>query len=78
LTLIIDKFEGGPVGIETIAAALGEDRDTIEDVFEPYLLQEGFLARTKRGREVTDRACHHLGKKPAQRQPQGALFDQND
>jgi len=78
LTLIINKFEGGPVGIETIAAALGEDRDTIEDVFEPYLLQEGFLARTKRGREVTDRACHHLGKKPVKRSPQGALFDQND
>jgi Holliday junction DNA helicase RuvB len=78
LTLIIDKFEGGPVGIETIAAALGEDRDTIEDVFEPYLLQEGFLARTKRGREVTDRAYHHLGKKLANRSAQGALFERND
>jgi Holliday junction DNA helicase RuvB len=78
LTLIIDKFEGGPVGIETIAAALGEDRDTIEDVFEPYLLQEGFLARTKRGREVTDRAYHHLGKKLTNRSAQGALFERND
>jgi Holliday junction DNA helicase RuvB len=57
---------------------LGEDRDTIEDVFEPYLLQEGFLARTKRGREVTDRAYHHLGKKLANRSAQGALFERND
>jgi Holliday junction DNA helicase RuvB len=74
LSLIIDKFDGGPVGIETVAAALGEDRDTLEDVFEPYLLQEGFLARTKRGREVTERAYLHLGKKPPVRAPQGSLF----
>ncbi len=78
LTLIIDKFEGGPVGIETIAAALGEDRDTLEDVFEPYLLQEGFLARTKRGREVTDRAYQHLGKQPVDRSRQRTLFERND
>jgi Holliday junction DNA helicase RuvB len=74
LGLIIDKFDGGPVGIETVAAALGEDRDTLEDVFEPYLLQEGFLARTKRGREVTDRAYRHFGKTPPQRGGQGSLF----
>jgi len=74
LTLIIEKFEGGPVGIETVAAALGEDRDTLEDVFEPYLLQEGFLARTKRGREVTERAYRHLGKEPVSRGGQGSLF----
>jgi Holliday junction DNA helicase RuvB len=74
LGLIIDKFYGGPVGIETVAAALGEDRDTLEDVFEPYLLQEGFVARTKRGREVTDRAYRHLGKTPPQRGGQGSLF----
>jgi Holliday junction DNA helicase RuvB len=74
LGLIIDKFDGGPVGIETVAAALGEDRDTLEDVFEPYLLQEGFLARTKRGREVTDRGYRHLGKQPPQRGGQGSLF----
>jgi Holliday junction DNA helicase RuvB len=74
LALIIEKFDGGPVGIETIAAALGEDRDTLEDVFEPYLLQEGFVARTKRGREVTERAYLHLGKKPPARTPQGSLF----
>jgi len=62
LTVIIDKFDGGPVGVETIAAALGEDRETVEDVFEPYLLQLGFLARTRRGREATERAYSHLGK----------------
>lgn len=74
LSLIIDKFDGGPVGIETVAAALGEDRDTLEDVFEPYLLQEGFLARTKRGREVTERAYRHLGKELPTRGGQGNLF----
>lgn len=75
LSLIIDKFDGGPVGIETIAAALGEDRDTLEDVFEPYLLQEGFIARTKKGREVTERAYRHLGKQATQRCPQRGLFE---
>ena len=74
LSLIIDKFDGGPVGIETVAAALGEDRETLEDVFEPYLLQEGFLARTKRGREVTERAYRHLGKEPPRKDGQGSLF----
>lgn len=74
LTLIIEKFDGGPVGIETVAAALGEDRDTLEDVFEPYLLQEGFLARTKRGREVTERAYAHLGKPFTRDSSQGSLF----
>jgi Holliday junction DNA helicase RuvB len=74
LSLIIDKFDGGPVGIETIAAALGEDRETLEDVFEPYLLQEGFLARTKRGREATERAYTHLGKIYTPRPSQQSLF----
>lgn len=74
LSLMIDKFDGGPVGIETIAAALGEDRETLEDVFEPYLLQEGFLARTKRGREATERAYHHLGREFRGRSTQGSLF----
>lgn len=78
LTLIIDKFDGGPVGIETISAALGEDRDTLEDVFEPYLLQEGFLRRTKKGREVTDRAYQHLGKRAPLRQSQRGLFDRQE
>lgn len=77
LSIIIDKFAGGPVGIDTIAAAMGEDSETIEDVFEPYLLQEGFLARTKRGREATDRAYRHLGKEMPQRVNQGSLFSGN-
>jgi len=74
LSLMIDKFDGGPVGIETIAAALGEDRETLEDVFEPYLLQEGFIARTKRGREATERAYTHLGRPYQPRPAQGSLF----
>jgi Holliday junction DNA helicase RuvB len=74
LTMIVDKFEGGPVGIETIAAALGEDRDTLEDVFEPYLLQEGFIARTKRGRIATERAYRHLGRALPAGERQRGLF----
>jgi len=62
LTTIIDKFGGGPVGVDTIAAATGEDRQTLEDVYEPYLVQEGFLARTRRGREATELAYRHLGR----------------
>jgi holliday junction DNA helicase RuvB len=62
LSLLIDKFNGGPVGIETIAAALGEDASTLEDVYEPYLIQEGFLIRTRRGREVTALSYHHLSR----------------
>ena len=62
LEVIIDKFSGGPVGIDTISAAIGEEAETIEDVYEPYLLQEGLLSRTRRGREVTYLAYKHLGK----------------
>src|SRR6185437_8778648 len=62
LTAIIDKFDGGPVGVETLAAAVGEESDTIGDVYEPYLLQEGFVARTARGRIATQRAYAHLGR----------------
>jgi len=62
LLLILEKFEGGPVGINTIAAALGEERDTIEEIYEPYLLQIGFLDRTPRGRRITRLACRHLGR----------------
>lgn len=62
LETIIDKFNGGPVGVDTISAAIGEDRDTVEDVYEPYLLQEGFLARTRRGREATEAAYRLLGR----------------
>jgi Holliday junction DNA helicase RuvB len=60
LRTIIDHYKGGPVGIDTLAAALSEPRDTLEDVYEPYLLQQGFLARTARGRVVTDKAYEHL------------------
>ncbi len=61
LLTMIDKFKGGPVGLETLAAAIGEDAGTLEDVYEPYLLKSGFLNRTPRGRIVTDTAYHHLG-----------------
>jgi Holliday junction DNA helicase RuvB len=63
LTTIIDKFGGGPVGINTLATAVGEEAETIEEVYEPYLVQEGFLERTPRGREVTEIAQRHFGKK---------------
>ena len=61
LRTIIEKFGGGPVGLETLAAAIGEDAGTIEDVCEPYLIQNGFLNRTPRGRVTTELACQHLG-----------------
>lgn len=62
LTTIIDKFKGGPVGITTIATAVGESSETIEEVYEPFLIQEGFIMRTPRGREVTEAAYKHLGR----------------
>ncbi len=61
LCTMIDKFKGGPVGLDTLAAAIGEDAGTIEDVYEPYLIKNGFLNRTPRGRVVTERTYHHLG-----------------
>ena len=61
LLTMINKFKGGPVGLDTLAAAIGEDAGTIEDVYEPYLIQNGFLNRTPRGRMVTDTAYHHFG-----------------
>jgi holliday junction DNA helicase RuvB len=64
LSCIIEKFKGGPVGITTIATAVGEEAGTLEEVYEPFLIQEGFLQRTPRGREVTAKAYEHLGKKP--------------
>jgi Holliday junction DNA helicase RuvB len=73
LLTLIDKFGGGPVGLDTIATAVGEQSDTVEDVYEPFLLMEGFLYRTPRGRVATPRAHEHLGRK-ASRSPQGALF----
>jgi Holliday junction DNA helicase RuvB len=62
LSTIIEKFKGGPVGISTIATAVGEDSGTIEEVYEPFLIQEGYLMRTPRGREATENAYKHLGK----------------
>jgi Holliday junction DNA helicase RuvB len=64
LRSIIDKFKGGPVGINTIATAIGEEGGTIEEVYEPYLIQEGFMMRTPRGREVTEKAYKHFGLIP--------------
>ncbi len=66
LLTIIDKFKGGPVGLETLAAAVSEEKDTIEDVYEPYLIQEGFIERTPRGRKTTLLALEHLKKNPQQ------------
>ena len=73
LLTIIDKFKGGPVGVTTIATALGEDPGTLEEVYEPYLIQEGFVKRTPRGREATDLAYEHLGR--SRFNLQGSLFD---
>jgi holliday junction DNA helicase RuvB len=73
LLAILEKFGGGPVGVETIAASVGEQRDTIEDVYEPYLLQEGFLQRTPRGRTATHRAYTYFNKK-APESAQGTLW----
>ena len=77
LHAIIEKFDGGPVGLETIAASISEDSDTIMDVYEPYLLQLGFIQRTPRGRQATRLAYEHLGLEPraAAPSPQRGLFD---
>ncbi|HEY4395809.1 MAG TPA: Holliday junction branch migration DNA helicase RuvB [Polyangia bacterium] len=75
LSTIVKRFDGGPVGIDSLAASLAEDRDTLEFVYEPYLIQEGFLIRTPRGRQITKRAYDHLGLPPPTRGgPQGSLF----
>jgi Holliday junction DNA helicase RuvB len=74
LSTIIEKFKGGPVGITTIATAVGEEPGTIEEVYEPFLIQEGFLQRTPRGREVTHKAYEHLGKKPGNNSYTASLF----
>jgi len=76
LLTIIDKFKGGPVGISTIATAIGEDSGTVEEVYEPYLIMEGLIKRTPRGREVTELAYKHLGRDPYQGNiMQPGLFD---
>ena len=72
LSVIIDKFKGGPVGLTTIATALGEDPGTLEEVYEPYLIKEGFIKRTPRGREVTDLAYTDLNRRRISEQ--GTLF----
>jgi Holliday junction DNA helicase RuvB len=75
LLTIIEKFNGGPVGVNTIAVAVSEDSTTIEEVYEPFLIQQGYLKRTPRGREVTHLAYKHFNKKPAERSPnQGNMF----
>ena len=72
LTTIIDKFKGGPVGLTTLATAVSENGETIEEVYEPFLIQEGFIMRTPRGREVTEKAYKHLGR--IKTNVQGGLF----
>lgn len=78
LRLIITKYDGGPVGIETLAAALSEERDTIEDVYEPFLMQQGFVQRTTRGRVATRSAYAHLGLRIPKRLTAGNLFGDED
>ena len=76
LRTMIEKYKGGPVGLDTLAASTGEDAMTIEDVYEPYLLQQGLLQRTPRGRVVTDGAYRHLGLNAPKRPPEtGGLFE---
>ena len=72
LSAIIDKFKGGPVGLTTIATAVGEQAGTIEEVYEPFLIKEGYLMRTPRGRQATDLAFKHLGR--VKQTNQGNLF----
>jgi Holliday junction DNA helicase RuvB len=76
LSVVIERFEGGPVGVDALAAAIGEERGTIEDVIEPFLIQQGFLARTPRGRVATRRAWQHLGLAPPPvTEPQRGMFE---
>ena len=74
LLSLIRKFKGGPVGLETLAASISEEKDTIEDVYEPFLIQSGFLNRTPRGRVATSAAFEHFGISPSQTEGQGFLF----
>jgi Holliday junction DNA helicase RuvB len=76
LTTMIENYRGGPVGISTLGVAIGEDKGTIEEVYEPYLIQEGFLQRTPKGRVVTQKAFDYLGIKP--RMGTSTLFEQTD
>jgi Holliday junction DNA helicase RuvB len=74
LETLIEKFSGGPVGVDTLAVALSEDVDTLTDVYEPFLIQCGFLARTSRGRTATEHAYRHLGKPIPPKPSQDNLF----
>jgi Holliday junction DNA helicase RuvB len=74
LAVILEKFQGGPVGVETISASVSEERDTIEDVYEPFLIQQGFLKRTPRGRVATPAAWKHMGMEPPKTAVQDGLF----
>lgn len=78
LTSMIEKFNGGPVGLETLAATINEDANTLEDVYEPYLLQLGFISRTPRGRACTEKAYAHLGLKYKSKETQTSLFEDNN
>ena len=75
LLALIEKFDGGPVGVDSLAAAISEERGTIEDVLEPFLIQQGFLMRTARGRMATKNAYLHFGLAPPRREPSADLFD---
>jgi Holliday junction DNA helicase RuvB len=75
LVVVIERFDGGPVGVESLAAAIGEERGTIEDVLEPFLIQQGFLMRTPRGRMATRSAYLHLGLAAPPRPDQGVVGD---
>lgn len=79
LVTIIEKFDGGPVGLDTLATSVGEEKDTIDEVYEPFLIQQGFINRTPRGRVATKRAYRHMGFRPVEspglkNEPQGSLF----
>ena len=78
LRALVKVYDGGPAGIEALAATLGEERDTLEDVVEPYLLQIGFVRRTKRGREITPAACKHLRLKikSTNKKKESTLFEE--
>jgi Holliday junction DNA helicase RuvB len=75
LLTLIEKFDGGPVGVDTLSTVVGEERDTLEDVYEPYLVQEGYLNRTPRGRMATRLAYEHFNLAPSQQVQQQDLFE---
>jgi Holliday junction DNA helicase RuvB len=74
LLTIIDKYDGGPIGLETLATAVSEEKNTLEDVYEPFLIQSGFLVRTPRGRMVTSNTYEHFGRKYKRKEEPPKLF----